>query len=334
MHMKSIAATSEPESDTQLLAEFVNSSSHTAFATLVHRHSPMVLGVCRRMLRNADAEDAAQAVFVLFWQKARNIKEESLIAAWLHRTAHHVCSNAIQSGVSRIKHEQNAAKESSTVSNNSPDSEHWSEIAEILDAEVNQLPDKLRRPFVLFHLENRSLVEVAAMVGSSVPTIGTWLQRARERLAARLRRRGITIGATALAALLSQQVVAGTIPTAFVEATVQTAVGFSTCGIAANATSSPLLNSLLNSLLKAAAVGGVSKKAWLLSGLIAAALIGMPLAVFWFFPMMQTRLSSDFPLLQGEWREIESEQNGGAVNAKPAVEYVGSLVISGRNFHR
>ena len=39
------------------------------FESVLQRHSAMVLGVCRRMLPNADAEDAAQAVFVLLWRR-------------------------------------------------------------------------------------------------------------------------------------------------------------------------------------------------------------------------------------------------------------------------
>ena len=49
-------------SDGQLLEGYVRCREETALAALVHRHGPMVWGVCRRVLGNYhDAEDAFQA---------------------------------------------------------------------------------------------------------------------------------------------------------------------------------------------------------------------------------------------------------------------------------
>lgn len=326
MPLPSLTATGASATDLQESAKSPDSPTQEAFASVVNTHSPMVLGVSRRTLGNADAEDAAQAVFILFWQKAMHIQGESRIAGWLHRTTQHVCRNAKRSRVARIKHEQKAATESHTMNPEPADLAQWKEIREILDEEVNRLPEKLRIPFLLFHYENRSLAEVADLVGSTVPTVGTWLQRSRERLADSLRRRRIVVGATTLAAILSQHFVAEAAPAAFVAATVQTVSGVSSVGLAA-------CTPTVASLVKAGAAAGLSKSFWIASSLIAAA-IGFPLVVFWLLPALQTRQSPDFPLLQGAWHEVANEQEGGPVNAAPPVEYVGTLQITGRNFHR
>ena len=107
----------------------------------------------------------------------------------------------------------------------------WQEIRQILDEEVNRLPDKLRLAFVLFHFEHHPMAEVANLLGSTVPTVGTWLQRSREKLAGGLKRRGVVFGATTIAALLSEQLLAETVPDAFVAATVQTVADVSADGL-------------------------------------------------------------------------------------------------------
>ena len=59
--------------DSQLVAQFLTGQegSEAAFRTLIHRHGPMVLGVCRRVLGDEHAaEDAFQATFLVLVKKA------------------------------------------------------------------------------------------------------------------------------------------------------------------------------------------------------------------------------------------------------------------------
>ena len=202
----------------------------------------------------------------------------------------------------------------------------WQEIRQILDEEVNRLPDKLRLAFVLFHFEHHSMAEVANLLGSTVPTVGTWLQRSREKLAGGLKRRGVVFGATTIAALLSEQLLAETVPDAFVAATVQTVADVSAVGLTG-------CTPLVAALVKAGTVGGLSKTVLVASSLVMLA-VSVPLVVFWSVPSWETRNSADFPLLQGEWRQVSHEQDGGPVNALPKIETEETLRISGRNFRR
>ena len=55
--------------DAQLLERFADGRDEPAFAALMVRHGPMVLGVCRRLLHDAgQAEDAFQATFLVLAQ--------------------------------------------------------------------------------------------------------------------------------------------------------------------------------------------------------------------------------------------------------------------------
>src|SRR6516165_1342226 len=73
------------DSDAQRVARFVRRRDEAAFAALLDRHGPMVLGVCRRVLRDPqDAEDAFQAVFLVLVRKAASLRQRELVGNWLY----------------------------------------------------------------------------------------------------------------------------------------------------------------------------------------------------------------------------------------------------------
>ena len=92
--------------DGQLLGQYLARRDGGAFAALVRRHGPMVLAVCRRVLRHAqDAEDAFQATFLVLAKKAASVADREAVAAWLHGVA---CRAAWQARASALRRGQGA----------------------------------------------------------------------------------------------------------------------------------------------------------------------------------------------------------------------------------
>src|SRR5688572_26861156 len=93
--------------DGQLLGCFIEQHDETAFAGIVRRHGPMVLGVCRRVLRNYhDAEDAFQATFLVLVRKATSIVPRALVGNWLYGVAYRTALKAKAAGTKRRARER------------------------------------------------------------------------------------------------------------------------------------------------------------------------------------------------------------------------------------
>lgn len=97
--------------DLQLLRQYVDQRSESAFAQLVDRHIDLVFSTCMRLLRNRqDAEDATQAAFIVLARKAKSIRSDTILAAWLYRTARWAAASAVRRNQTRKRHESAAAR--------------------------------------------------------------------------------------------------------------------------------------------------------------------------------------------------------------------------------
>src|SRR5919199_4396067 len=84
-----------PGSDAHLLDRFVRCRDEGAFAALMERHGPMVLGVCRRVLRDPhEADDVFQATFLVLVRKAASLRRPELLGNWLYGVAYRIALQA------------------------------------------------------------------------------------------------------------------------------------------------------------------------------------------------------------------------------------------------
>src|SRR5579862_7913865 len=107
-----------------------------------------------------------------------------------------------------------------------------SELAAILDEEMQRLPKKHREALVLCHLEGLSTADAAKRLRCPLPTLKSRLVRARELIRQRLVRRGVTLSAASVAVVFAEQAARATVPPKVVHAAVQAAITFATKPVA------------------------------------------------------------------------------------------------------
>jgi RNA polymerase sigma-70 factor (ECF subfamily) len=240
------------KTDAELLAEFAAGGSERAIEELIGRHGALVFNLCRRMLsNNADAEDAAQAVFVAMSAHIGSLQDCRCLSAWLHRTAFNACLQIRKAARVRQFREGEAAVMAPKESGE-PENDNWEQLKPVLDSELNALPDKYRVPLVLFYFEGRSLDEGAALLRCKPHTLGAWLSRGRELLRSRLDRRGIALSAGVLATLLTEHAASAPLPRAFAAA----AAKASTLAITGNSAAAAGISAHGAALLKGAILMG------------------------------------------------------------------------------
>ncbi len=212
-------------SDGSLLERIVHErdeAAQAAFTVLVERHGPMVLGVCRHAVGNShDADDAFQATFMVLARKASSVRNADSVASWLHGVALRVARRAKADVARRADYERRSALMKATVPERAeglPDS--WPELHE----EIARLPKHYREPVVLCYLEGLSADVAAQRLGCPRGTVLSRLSRAKDRLRARLIRRGVPAPAVLIVAGTLPD--APAIPTALLETTVTTSLSF------------------------------------------------------------------------------------------------------------
>lgn len=210
--------------DAQLLENFVVRRDEASFEVLVWRHGAMVLALCKRVLRDShEAEDAFQATFLVFAKKAGSIGRGEVLAAWLYKVAYRI---ALRLRAAAARRSPTGEPTDELPAPEAVGDADWHDLKPVLDDEIARLPEKYRAPFVLCYLEGRTNEEAAAQLGCPKGTVLSRLARGRDRLRARLARRGVALTATAFALTLSQNAASAALPVALVTPTVGAAVPF------------------------------------------------------------------------------------------------------------
>ena len=184
--------------DGELLQDFILNGSSEAFAEILRRHERLVMSICRRTIGNStDAEDAFQATFLTLARRPQSIRRAECLSSWLYGVA---WRTSLQ--VNRIRH-RDAVAELTTdpVGEDKDQLERITAAREcvVLDEELHELPEHYRDVLILSHFSDQTNQQIADHLKLSKGAVAGRLRQARNALRVRLVRRGVGLGAVALA---------------------------------------------------------------------------------------------------------------------------------------
>jgi len=217
--------------DAELVRRFTETANEPAFRELVHRYTPLVMGVALRTTHDqAGAEDVLQATFLVLVEKASSLQDPSEVASWLHGVALRIARRLVDK---RHRHRERPHPEEGVIMDPEPTTDPFQRVCEtrdhdVLGEELQRLPEKLRTPLVLRYLEDLTNDQVAKRLGLKVSTVEGRLKRGKKELRRRLARRGVTLGAAMLVWNMTQQAVAATPVTSLAEQAAATALAWET----------------------------------------------------------------------------------------------------------
>jgi RNA polymerase sigma factor (sigma-70 family) len=308
--------------DGELLEGYLSQREEASFEALLHRHGPMVLGVCRRILQNeADAQDAFQATFLVFLRKAATIVPRALVGNWLHGVAYKTALKA------QAMNRQRKAKEREARANVRPAAapQALQDRLEVLDEALSRLPAKYRSAIVLCDLEGKTIKEAARQLNCPPGTVASRLASGRALLARRLTRYGLCLTAGTVAQGLAQGAVPPGIPQPLIAAIVKAASLLAADQDAAKVLSAKVV-ALSERVVKAMLIAKLKTLTTVLLAMMVLGGAGVLCSYPTFraqqgqapaqaaFPFVLAATAeepkSDKELIQGTWIPVAGEQNG------------------------
>ena len=155
-----------------------------AFERLMPAYRRRVVGLAYSVLRDRSAaEDVAQEVFVKLWQALPRYDGRARLSTWIYAITRNAAISALRARRRSVSMSDPAVFEEVESRETAP--ETGADDA-VLWRQIEALPDRQRQAVILYYQDERSVDEVAAMMGMPVNTVKTHLHRARAALAAAL----------------------------------------------------------------------------------------------------------------------------------------------------
>ena len=189
------ALAGEAAQDGDIVALLQSGAVEPAFQLTLARYQDKVYRLCCALLRDPSAaEDAAQESLVRIWKAIGGYDGRASLSTWIYTITRNRCLSAIERRreLASLSDEAIAAEAEAQAQTFGAGDDEPQQGAALLRELVDLLPERYRRTLTLFYYQDRSVSEVARMLGMPEGTVKTNLSRARAALAEQLRRRGLS----------------------------------------------------------------------------------------------------------------------------------------------
>jgi len=192
------------DTDLQLLARYARQHAEDAFTEIVRRYLSLVFSAALRQVRSPQlAEEVAQSVFIDLARQANRLAPDTILSAWLYQVTRRTAVDVVRRE-SRRQHREQVASELSAMNTSATD---WTQIEPFLDEAMHVLDDIDRTAVLLRYFENKSFAEVGHTLGASEDAARKRVSRAVDQLREFFAKRGVTVAASGLAAVISTNAV-------------------------------------------------------------------------------------------------------------------------------
>ena len=192
--------------DAELVRRYVADRSEAAFTELVRRRIDLVYSVALRQVGGDAhlAEDVTQKVFADLARKAPALLGRAVLSGWLYRSTQYAASDLVRSERRRRAREQQTSVMNELLSSDAPPTD-WDRLRPLLDEAMAELKDPDRDAIALRFFEGRAFAEVGRALQLTEEAARKRVDRALDKLAGILSRRGVSSTTAAVGAALAHQ---------------------------------------------------------------------------------------------------------------------------------
>ena len=172
------------------IVELLQRGNHeSAFGLVAERYESKLYRLCVALLRDpAAAQDAAQESLIRVWKALPRYDGRAALSTWIYAITRNRCLSALERTREALSLSDEAVQtEAEAMAETEADAGTASTIRRLVD----DLPESARRVITLFYFEERSVAEVAVMLGCPEGTVKTHLFRARAALLEKLSALGL-----------------------------------------------------------------------------------------------------------------------------------------------